>query len=431
MSKPIPNGGMIYDPAQPVDNGGPLSALSSTSVVGTGGRLVGEGRPAQPFRTQEARAPVPQQTGVPSPAAAAAASRVPTQQQAQAPLAPVAPQQQQQQQYVARVPPSVPAECGKRPAVIAGENFDCDMLNSLGGEVKSRVITCGKLVSPAMVKARQITFSLNEMRHDILKHRIGNGKDRVGSLDRVIVVGLELISCKNELPFQVSFNMSGTKGRDYCWLTMERALLHMPPRYSEKNSNRKLHMHAPNVSISAFRRFGKIKSSQLSEGIRPMPNEDFSFVHTSSPVASVIRASHETLKPTLANVRVSENYMPVTNKLIENIQKFLNDKINSFPGTDYTKGAITFCRSTAHNFCETGDLEGCDNRAAGYELQQLCAVYVKFVFYYLILSNTAKARDMGTSVQSAAAEALFQNHPAAGAIRAPPAAPALTVGNGV
>lgn len=446
-SNDLPNGGLMYRHDQPTDNGGPMSAFSGSAVVGAGGRFVGEGRPMPPTQPQQsamppqqaARAPMPQgqQGGVPSPQAAANAIRTPpTQPTANA----VPPQQRAQnavptqqaaaanQQLVAAIPAGLPSACGKKPDGIAGANFDCDTINNLGGEVKCRIITCGDLVTPSMIKKRSIQYRLDDVRADILKHKITADGERVGNLERVIIVGLELIAAKNELPFQVSFNMSGTKGRDYCWRTKERALLIMPPRYSESGVCRKLHMHAPNVSISAFRRFGRIKASQINDGIVKMPNEEFSWVHTSSPVAGVIRASHEALKPTLANVRVTENYMPVTDKLVMNIQKFLHDKISSFPGTNMSQGAITFCRSTANNFCDSEGLEG-DSRMLGYELSKACAVYVKFHLYYVILSNTAQVREIcGPAPTANSANPIFQNHRAAGAEGLPGAPAAQLAG---
>ena len=436
----LPNGGLIYSRDQPLDNGGPVSALSGPSVIGAGSRIVGEARfvplnaPSQAPIQQSLYPSVGSSAGVPSPQAAHAAiinpkpsgnqqQFVPPQQRSQNPVASqvqrqaqLQQQQQQQQQQLQRgatpIPAGLPSACNHKPQDIVGAGLDDgDTINNLGGAVKNRVITCGVLVTPAMVQKRNLVFELSSQ--DILKHKVTQEGPRVGNLERVVVVSLEVISARNELPFQVSVNMTGCKGRDYCWNTNERALLHMPPHYHEVGTNRKLHMHAPNVSISAFRRFGRIKASQISDGIHRIPGEDFSWVHTSSPVAGVIRASYETLKPTLSNVRITENYMPIHNKFIEHIQRFLNDKISSFPGTDMRKGSITFCRTSQCNYCEPGDIKG-NPRAVGFELEKPCAVYVKFLINYVILSNSVQPAECVPDADDAT-NPLFQSIRAAGA----------------
>lgn len=447
----LPNSGLIYNAGQPTDNGGSFEGVSTPAVVGAGSRPVAQGRLVPPNAASQA--PINAPAGaVPSPAAAAAAVRAPPVQAAQAqqvppaaraqagiyptayaanPVAAMAPPQQQQPTAASLtaaangIPRSVnSAETrGNKFAVIGDNALDIDLLSNFGTDaIKARVITMGAMVTPSHHKARSFSVKLNENTYDILRHKTSkSGSVRVGSLDKVIIVALELIACKNELPFNVGVNVAKCRGRDYDFATGERALLHMPARYEEQPGNRKIFMAAKNLSsMSNFRRFGQLKEEHITEGIKPMDGEQFSWVKSDCAVANVIRASYETLKPTLANVRVVENYLPVKNKLVSNIQDFLRDKIASVPGEDMREASIELTRSSACNFSEACDIIG-DKRTVEAEYNTPCSVYVKMLAYYVILSNCAGSGN-GIEATSPGAAELFKNHVAAGTSVAQPAA---------
>jgi hypothetical protein len=445
----VPNSGLIYNAGQPTDNGGSFEGVSTAAVVGAGSRPVAQGRLVPPSAASQA--PINTAGAVPSPAAAAAAVRAPQVQAAQAQQLPPAaraqagiyptayaanavavvppPQQQPTAASLTAAANGIPRSVnsaetrGNKFAVIGDNALDIDLLSNFGTDaIKARVITMSAMVTPAHHKARSFSVKLNENTYNILRHKTPkSGCERVGSLDKVIIVALELIACKNELPFNVGVNVAKCRGRDYDFTTGERALLHMPPHYSEEPGNRKIYMAAKNLSsMSNFRRFGQLKEEHINEGIKPMDGEQFSWVKSDCAVANVIRASYETLKPTLANVRVVENYLPVKNKLVANIQNFLRDKIASVPGEDMRDASIELTRSAACNFSEACDIIG-DKRTVEAEYNTPCAVYVKMLAYYVILSNCAGSGNAIEATSPGAAE-LFKNHVAAGTAVAQPAA---------
>lgn len=450
----LPNSGLIYNAGQPTDNGGSFEGVSSPAVVGAGSRPVAQGRLVPP--NAPSQAPINPTGAVPSPAAAAAAVRaaaapLPPQGAIAAPMVPPAARAQAgiyptayaaNPVAVAPAPPQPTAASltaaannngiprsvnsaetrGNKFAVIGDNALDIDLLSNFGTEaVKARVITMSAMVTPSHHKARSYSIKLDPRTHNILQHKVpGSGSERVGNLDKVIVVALELIACKNELPFNVGVNFAKCRGRDYDFCTGERALLHMPPHYEEQPGNRKIYMAAKNLSsMSNFRRFGQLKEEHINEGIKPMEGEQFSWVKADCAVANVIRASYETLKPTLANVRVVENYLPVKNKLVANIQNFLCDKIASVPGEDMREASIEFTRSAQCNFSEACDIVA-DKRTIEAEYNTPCAVYVKMLAYYVILSNCAGSGNAIEATSPGAAE-LFKNHVAAGTTAAQPA----------
>lgn len=393
---------MIYEAAAPMDNGGPMSAMSNSAVVGAGSRPVGQGHLVPASAVIKNVVP----GGTPTPQQAAMASRtsaapLPTAQPARAQVSPQAvpityqqsPQIRPTQNQATGVPRSLPT-ANDRYGPIAGDGYDGSQFAS-PGEIKARVYTIGMMITPCQVKSSCLEFRLDDKRSHIIKYKCNGGTDRIGDLSRVICMGIEVIACRNELPITIDFGMTGTRGRDYNWTTGNRSLLSMPPHYSENNGSapRKLYMHAPTLSMSALRRFSHIKTADLNNGIQPMFDEnghpeDWSMVHISSPVVELILQSYDTLKPTLANVRITENRMPIKNDLIQDIQKFLRAKINECPGSDWRNAAVYFTRSSGNNFNDPDGYPGIDPSERDFDMRQSYSVYAKVIIYYLILSNT-------------------------------------------
>ncbi len=424
--------GLVFSAQRPLADAAPFSELSRNEVMAAGSRPLGAAHMV-PSRVAPQQAPIqqPQQAGVPTPQAAAAAMQRP----AAPPVAPVASQQQQvpanlypasrpvqanvaapQQQQQQQLPQQQMVACGKperaeeKYGPAAGVGFDCSSFAaSIGGAVKTRIFTIGKMVRPQSMSSADWKCELRQQVQHILQYsHPGCPGKRDGDLRRVVILGLDLVSAKNELPTTIVFKMTGAKGREYDFNTGERGLLVMPPKYEvDLESNpRRLHLHAPNVSLSAFRRFGNLRTSDLGRGIKSVTDENgkrepFSLVDISSPIVEVIRSSHETLKPTLTNVRVTENHMPVRNELIGAIQKFLRDKVSNFPGEDISRCQAGFVRSCGKLFNEKGDY-GCTDSQIQYDLDQPYAVWIRLQMHYIILSNTKIGNEIGSPTASGA-----------------------------